>query len=488
MGGPVTPQKPACPRCQGTLRRVPRQAADLLLAALWPVRRYRCRSCAWEVLRLPSPQHAKAGRRRIAILATCLGVAAFALLAAWPTAGTDAQAPLMVGGRAFAAGEHFTGTPLSADHPLLHAGPDPDTGPNPDPATTLATDGDDLARNPATPPGPASRAGLTLRRHCAWGDPGRSPYRGTPEQALQAAGLPTEVIAQVALSISLGERLDRVTIRRGQVRAAASGLEFDPRRIALTYGTTLCLDTAVNFAPGHVEEADLFVATDDAGQLHYVMVPDVCGNVSVLRVLDGPLRTGATGGEAAAGQPAPPPAPRAAAPPALAGPATGPSRRVMATAASPGAAAPIPVIGASGAPGPPRGTTLGWIPAGGIRPHAAPTPGPRKSTAPPPGGGPPGAPGPLPTPEPPALPWPDLPPPAMPFPPPPPPLLPPGPGPGPGPGTPPVLLTPPQPPQRSYPMSEPGSLLIMMTGGVLAWGIARRRGRPPARWRHVGRP
>lgn len=313
MGGPVTPQKPACPRCQGALRRVPRQAADLLLAAVWPVRRYRCRSCAWEGLRVPSPQHARAGRRRIAILGTCVGVAAFALLAAWPTGGTDEQALLMVGGRAFAPGEHFNGAPLSADHPLLRTAPDAG------PATALATDDGDLPGNPAAPPTPASRAGLTLRRHCAWGDPGRSPYRGTAEQALQAAGLPPEVIEQVAMDIALGERHDRVTIRRGQVRAAASGLEFDPRRIALTYGTTLCLDTAVNFAPGHVEEADLFVATDDEGHVHYVMVPDVGGNVSVLRVVDGPLRTAATIGDPAAGQAAPAPAARAADPPAWAG-------------------------------------------------------------------------------------------------------------------------------------------------------------------------
>jgi hypothetical protein len=48
----------------------------------------------------------------------------------------------------------------------------------------------------------------------------------------------------------------------------------------------MCLDSAVNFAPGHVEYADLFVATDDQGQTHYVMIPDVCGNVSVLKLLE----------------------------------------------------------------------------------------------------------------------------------------------------------------------------------------------------------
>ena len=50
----------------------------------------------------------------------------------------------------------------------------------------------------------------------------------------------------------------------------------------MSFGTTLCLNARVNFAPGHVEAADLFEARDDQGRLHAVMVPDVCGNVTVL--------------------------------------------------------------------------------------------------------------------------------------------------------------------------------------------------------------
>ena len=38
----------------------------------------------------------------------------------------------------------------------------------------------------------------------------------------------------------------------------------------------------MNFALGHVEAADLYEVRDNKGRRHAVMVPDVCGNVSVL--------------------------------------------------------------------------------------------------------------------------------------------------------------------------------------------------------------
>jgi hypothetical protein len=40
----------ACPRCNGSVYRVPRRFVDLLLSRFMPVRRYRCDSmgCDWE--------------------------------------------------------------------------------------------------------------------------------------------------------------------------------------------------------------------------------------------------------------------------------------------------------------------------------------------------------------------------------------------------------------------------------------------------------
>ena len=123
---------------------------------------------------------------------------------------------------------------------------------------------------------------LRVRRHCAWGLPGRNPYRGSVAQALQTATLSATVVKKIAADIHAGRRVDRVTIRNETILAQGSGREFDPQRVAITYGMTLCVDTRVNFKRGHLEEGDLYEAMDDDGQIYAVMVPDVCGNVSVL--------------------------------------------------------------------------------------------------------------------------------------------------------------------------------------------------------------
>jgi len=123
---------------------------------------------------------------------------------------------------------------------------------------------------------------LALREGCAWGQPGRMPYRGTTAQALRAARLPPEVVQEVARLRQARAVTDRVEIRTGTIRAVTDGREFNPRSFAMTYGHTLCVGARVNFAPGHLERADLYEVRDARGQLHSVMVPDVCGNVSVL--------------------------------------------------------------------------------------------------------------------------------------------------------------------------------------------------------------
>lgn len=129
------------------------------------------------------------------------------------------------------------------------------------------------------PPQPLA---LALREGCAWGQPGRSPYRGTTEQALLGARLPPEVVREVARLRQARLVTDRVEIRTDAIRAVSDGREFSARSFMMTYGHTLCVDARVNFVPGHVEQADLYEVRDARGKLHSVMVPDVCGNVSVL--------------------------------------------------------------------------------------------------------------------------------------------------------------------------------------------------------------
>ena len=179
-------------------------------------------------------------------------------------------------------GQSHDGIPLPSAHRLAAALPPDD---EPTHRTALAA---------SAPPGPASAAqgraaaiqvaGLTLRFGCAWGEPGRNPYRGTPEQVLTAARLPPEVIKTVALRIRAGDRTDRVTITNSGIRRHSADVEYDAQRLALSFGHSLCVDARVNFLPGHREDGDLYEAADHSGRVHRVMVPDVCGNVSVLGV------------------------------------------------------------------------------------------------------------------------------------------------------------------------------------------------------------
>lgn len=159
------------------------------------------------------------------------------------------------------AGESYDGDPLPGRHPWLQ----PVVLQTPDPA---------LPAEASVP--------LSLRRGCAWGLPGRNPYRGTVEQALLHARLPAEVVKEVARRVRDRQTSDRLEIRTGRIHGVEHGREFDPNRFAMSFGHTLCLNSRVNFAPGHVEKADLYEVADARGQRYAVMVPDVCGNVSVL--------------------------------------------------------------------------------------------------------------------------------------------------------------------------------------------------------------
>jgi hypothetical protein len=200
-----------------------------------------------------------------------LASAALATTAAyrWVAPGVE---EVQVGPRKVARGSTHAGDPLPPDHPLLHA-------------ASPIVDTDEV--EPAAPRVSASaaqavEAPLALRRHCAWGTPGRDPYRGSVELALRSARLPEAMVQRIAADIKEHRITDRVSIGSGTIRADASGRHFDSSRLALTFGRTLCVDARVNFNKGHVERADLYEAQDGEGRVVAVMVPDVCGNVSVL--------------------------------------------------------------------------------------------------------------------------------------------------------------------------------------------------------------
>jgi len=250
-----------------------------MLGLAWPARRYRCRSCGWEGLQLPVWRQRPDALRRFATIALLALTGAALLLWSLPEAAPDEAALMMVGGEPFGAGEHFEGIALPASHPLARSG-----GAALDTPAGEADSGEAALDQPGDPA--PIRAGLALRRFCVWGDPERNPYQGTVAQALRAAGLPEEVVEDIADHARTDRPQGRVSIRRDQIRAEGAGLVFNPRRMALASGLTLCLDTAVNFGAGREASADLFVATDDLENRHYVMIPEESGNVAVLQLAD----------------------------------------------------------------------------------------------------------------------------------------------------------------------------------------------------------
>jgi hypothetical protein len=144
----------------------------------------------------------------------------------------------------------------------------------------VSHDGVDLP--PSDPRVIGNPSSLSLRRGCAWGVPGRSPYKGTVAQALSGARLPTEVVRKVEAMVARGVVSDQLEISRDAIRTVSGRRQFDTNIVAMGFGSTLCFGTRVNFEPGHVERADLYDATDADGTRFAVMVPYVCGNVSVL--------------------------------------------------------------------------------------------------------------------------------------------------------------------------------------------------------------
>ncbi len=231
--------------------------------------RYRCgtEGCGWHgLLDAPRPAAwlAALGRRWPAAVAAATVV----VLAAAGTHGWLNRTPpderVMVGRHVVHRGTHLEGDQLPAAHPLRLELP----------AALLDGEPEGFAET--------AEARLHVRRHCAWGLPGRNPYRGSAVQALQTAQLSPTVVRAIAADIRAGRKVDRVRIGNDGIVAETSGRLFDARRVALTFGMTLCVDTRVNFRPGHAEGADLYEAMDEDGRIYAVMVPDVCGNVSVL--------------------------------------------------------------------------------------------------------------------------------------------------------------------------------------------------------------
>ena len=260
-----------CLACGSKLARVCRHAADAAEGAPQAaLRRYRCTraGCSWEGL-LPRRvrRSRRMARRRLWRQLRNLAVPALALAGIGAAMAAVAwQAGLFSprGVPAYARGQQYDGAPLPVQHPLArhHARAE--------------------VQAQSAPVSVAALPPLALRHSCVWGKPGGNPYRGSVEQALRSAALPEEVIQSVLAQVGAGQAVDRLEIRNDGVHALGSGRVYNAQNIAMTYGDTLCLSTRVNFVEGHMERAALYEAAAANGRVVAVMVPEVCGNVSVL--------------------------------------------------------------------------------------------------------------------------------------------------------------------------------------------------------------
>jgi len=297
-----------CPQCGTAIARIPRRPEDRAASATAAVRRYRCiaPACGWEgtqaatwadtvVERRRRRELARARARRPmkerAIFWAAIGLACIALGAGGVKLYRNYSAQVLAkSARVVPFGISDLGRPLASGHPFLKK--DVDIPPHAMQARPTATT---VRATAPAPPNPVAAGkvavpigadgddtSLSLREGCAWGNPGRNPYQGTVRQALSGARLPPEVARMLEEKIRQRQVTDQLEIRNDKIRAVTTDAAFEARAIKMTFGKTLCLNTRVNFKPGHVERADLYEVADSRGMTYSVMVPYVCGNVSVL--------------------------------------------------------------------------------------------------------------------------------------------------------------------------------------------------------------
>lgn len=252
----------SCPRCGGEVSRVRRNLRDRIVGVLEDVRRFQCVNpeCGWQGIIstdwMPHSVRRQAAMTWLARLTwMAIGVAVALAGASVLKAYRNARPPRTPVAQVAVA--ESVAVPPGASY-----------------------DGLELPPTDAKVVGNTSN--LSLRRGCAWGVPGRSPYKGTVSQALSGAKLPSEVVRKIDAMVARGVVSDQLEISRDGIRTASGKRHFDANIVAMAFGTTMCFGTRVNFNPGHVERADLYDATDADGTKFAVMVPYVCGNVSVL--------------------------------------------------------------------------------------------------------------------------------------------------------------------------------------------------------------
>lgn len=253
-----------CPVCGNDVERVHRHPLERLLSIFYSVHRYRCVNpeCGWE-----GSLH-RDGRQIADRPGAALGsrLIWFALGATTLYAGQQA------------ADYYYERLQPSIDAiPMFALYDEPHHR-----TVEQGVDDPGHALEPHDPRAIENLASLNIRKGCFWGVPGGNPYKGSVKEALIGTKIPTEVILKLDYKVQHKLVSDQLTISNAGIMTENGARNFGTTAASMAFGNTLCFNTRVNFREGHVEKADLYEATDSKGQGYAIMVPYVCGNVSVL--------------------------------------------------------------------------------------------------------------------------------------------------------------------------------------------------------------
>lgn len=130
--------------------------------------------------------------------------------------------------------------------------------------------------------------------HCSWNSPGRNPYRGSVSDAVtRYVDIPLPVRTRLIAKIEGRQADDTVAIMRDSI---AGNDHYDPQIADMHFGQrTVCASVARDGWSDTAREPAKVYCVDG----HCLIVPQICGNISRVRRIDGASGGTGPGGAAA---------------------------------------------------------------------------------------------------------------------------------------------------------------------------------------------
>jgi len=124
--------------------------------------------------------------------------------------------------------------------------------------------------------------GLQQRRVCTWSIPGGNRYRGSIDQALNSMGFRSAYYDELRTKMMLGFPDDKAVISRYGVFIRGTGVTHPPILRSMSFDTTTCFGTFVNFGEHVFEEASVYYVRRITSETTTLVVPHVCDNIGEL--------------------------------------------------------------------------------------------------------------------------------------------------------------------------------------------------------------